>query len=359
MGNVRTEAGGVLPETRHEHVRRRNKIMLYTSLSLIVIISLGFLIRVPYKAVATGYITTAEYADVRASTSGRVAEILVSSGDTVKKGDPMVKLESDAEQAAVDEASKLVSKAEAELTLRKATATENKRAHADAIKLAELELKYANEQLALTKSLYEKGLASGRRLSEDTFAVEKCEEFLRVTKAKDLTLEDKQIAVLEQELESQREALTRAQAELKKRTISTPIDGTVTRYSFYVGEMLRTDIAEKKDGILKSIIHAAVHKDFRLKVPLSLKSKYKDIFEDSFLSGSYAKHTSIRPVLGDKKRNDEQPQCVPYPFRKVNVSIKKRIKVLISKFLLRLVFSFSCYYNVLSQARSSNKGTLP
>lgn len=242
MGNVRTEAGGVLPETRHEHVRRRNKIMLYTSLSLIVIISLGFLIRVPYKAVATGYITTAEYADVRASTSGRVAEILVSSGDTVKKGDPMVKLESDAEQAAVDEASKLVSKAEAELTLRKATATENKRAHADAIKLAELELKYANEQLALTKSLYEKGLASGRRLSEDTFAVEKCEEFLRITKAKDLTLEDKQIAVLEQELESQREALTRAQAELKKRTISAPIDGTVTRYSFYVGEMLRTDM---------------------------------------------------------------------------------------------------------------------
>lgn len=32
-------------------------------------------------------------------------------------------------------------------------------------------------------------------------------------------------------------------------------------------------------------------------------SKYKDIFEDSFLSGSYAKHTSIRPVLGDKKRD--------------------------------------------------------
>lgn len=242
MGDIRTEAGGEMPETRHEHVRRRNKIIFSTLAITIIIVTLGFVIKVPHKATAVGYITTAEYADVRASTAGRVAEILVSSGDTVKKGDPMVKLESDAEQAAVDEASKLVSKAEAELTLRKATATENKRAHADAIKRAELELKYANEQLALTKSLYEKGLASGRRLSEYTFAVEKCEEFLRVTKAKDLTLEDKQIAVLEQELESQREALTRAQAELKKRTISAPIDGTVTRYSFYVGEMLRTDM---------------------------------------------------------------------------------------------------------------------
>lgn len=242
MGNVRTEAGGVLPETRHDHVRRRNKIMLYTSLSLIVIISLGFIIKVPRKAIADGYITTAEYADVRASTNGRVAEILVSSGDSVKKGDPMVKLESDAEQAAVDEASKQVSKAEAELTLRTATAVENKRAHTEAIKLAELELKYATEQLAVTKSLYEKGLASGRRLSEDTFAVKKGEEQLRVLKEKDMTLEDKQIAVLQQELESQRQALTRAQAELKKRTINAPIDGTVTRYSFYVGEMLRTDM---------------------------------------------------------------------------------------------------------------------
>lgn len=242
MGNVRTEAGGALPETRHEHVRRRNKIMLYTSLTLIIIISLGFIIKVPYKAVATGYITTLEYADVRASTSGRVAEILVSSGDSVKKGDPMVRLESDTEQAAVDEASKQVSKAEAELTLRTATAIENKRSHAEAIKLAELELKYATEQLEVTKSLHEKGLASGRRLSEDTFAVKKGEELLRSLKEKDLSLEDKQIAVLQQELESQRNALSRAQAELKKRTIYAPIDGTVTRYSFYIGEMLRTDM---------------------------------------------------------------------------------------------------------------------
>lgn len=31
--------------------------------------------------------------------------------------------------------------------------------------------------------------------------------------------------------------------------------------------------------------------------------EYKKIHVDTFLSGSYAKHTSIRPVLGDKKRD--------------------------------------------------------
>ncbi len=35
---------------------------------------------------------------------------------------------------------------------------------------------------------------------------------------------------------------------------------------------------KKKDSILKSIIHAAVHKDLRLKVPMSLKNKYKGRF---------------------------------------------------------------------------------
>jgi multidrug efflux pump subunit AcrA (membrane-fusion protein) len=152
MGDIRTEAGGEMPETRHEHVRRRNKIIFSTLAITIIIVTLGFVIKVPHKATAVGYITTAEYADVRASTAGRVAEILISSGDTVKKGDAMVKLESDTEKAAVEEAEKLVNKAEAELALRKATATENKRAHTEAIKLAELELKYAKEQLEVTKS---------------------------------------------------------------------------------------------------------------------------------------------------------------------------------------------------------------
>lgn len=242
MGDIRTEAGGEMPETRHEHVRRRNKIIFSTLAITIIIVTLGFVIKVPHKATAVGYITTAEYADVRASTAGRVAEILISSGDTVKKGDVMVKLESDTEKAAVEEAEKLVNKAEAELALRKATATENKRAHTEAIKLAELELKYAKEQLEVTKSLHAKGLASGRRLSEDTFAVTKGEEQLRVLKEKDMTLEDKQIAVLEQELETKKQVLSRAVAELNKRTIYAPIDGTVTRYSFYIGEMLRTDM---------------------------------------------------------------------------------------------------------------------
>lgn len=40
-----------------------------------------------------------------------------------------------------------------------------------------------------------------------------------------------------------------------------------------------------------------------LRTYLRNQEDYKDIHIDTFLSGSYAKHTSIRPVSGDKKRD--------------------------------------------------------
>lgn len=40
-----------------------------------------------------------------------------------------------------------------------------------------------------------------------------------------------------------------------------------------------------------------------LRTYLQSHEKYKNIYLGSFLSGSYAKHTSIRPVIGDKKRD--------------------------------------------------------
>lgn len=40
-----------------------------------------------------------------------------------------------------------------------------------------------------------------------------------------------------------------------------------------------------------------------LRAYLESHSEYKDILVETFLSGSYAKHTSIRPVSGDKKRD--------------------------------------------------------
>jgi len=63
------------------------------------------------------------------------------------------------------------------------------------------------------------------------------------------------------------------------------------------------------DAFLADINPSKTTRDYISGVQTNLRdylkkhSEYKAIFVDSFLSGSYAKHTSIRPVLGDKKRD--------------------------------------------------------
>ena len=63
------------------------------------------------------------------------------------------------------------------------------------------------------------------------------------------------------------------------------------------------------DDFLKNIEPSATTVSYISSIQTNLRSylkdhaSYKKIYTDSFLSGSYAKHTSIRPVAGDKKRD--------------------------------------------------------
>lgn len=59
---------------------------------------------------------------------------------------------------------------------------------------------------------------------------------------------------------------------------------------------------------------------------------YKDIHEDTFLSGSYAKHTSIRPVTGDKKRDVDIVVVTNYSASKSSLEVLEELKnILIEK----------------------------
>ena len=63
------------------------------------------------------------------------------------------------------------------------------------------------------------------------------------------------------------------------------------------------------DGFLKNIDPSASTVSYISSIQTNMRSylknheNYKNIHIDTFLSGSYAKHTSIRPVTGDKKRD--------------------------------------------------------
>lgn len=270
MGDIRITKGVEPPAPKQE---RRRKLARNTAIGVAIVAAIvvaGFVIPVPHRAYATGYATTLEYAEVRSAASGRVMEILATSGDAVKKGDPLLRLEDESERTAVAEAESAVAEAEgalaeaegqiakgeAELALREAQRTENLRLHADAIKSAELDVAQSESRLELTKQLREKGLASGRKLEDDEYSLAKTQEQLRSLKEKDLTLEDRQIEVMRKDVQTRRDslarlsaavtraraALERAQVALANRTVLAPIDGRAVRYTFYVGEMIRPDI---------------------------------------------------------------------------------------------------------------------
>lgn len=242
MGDIRTTAGEEMPSTRSERSSRLLRNLAVALLIAAIVVATGFLIRVPKYAAASGYATTSVYAETRSATTGRISEILVFSGDDVKAGDPLVRLEDDAERAAVGEARSQVAEAESRLSLKSASVAETLRAHNERLRLAELELSYAEEQLKLTRLLHDKGLVSGRKLSDDEFGVTRSRETLRSLRETDLTIGQIEIDVLKQELATKREALERAEAALRDRTIRAPIAGRAFRYTFYVGELLRPDM---------------------------------------------------------------------------------------------------------------------
>lgn len=64
---------------------------------------------------------------------------------------------------------------------------------------------------------------------------------------------------------------------------------------------------------------------------LKKQEDYKDVHVDTFLSGSYAKHTSIRPVLGDKKRDVDIIVITSYKADKNSKDVLEELKDVLLK----------------------------
>ena len=241
MGDIRTTTGEKLPSTPKERRWKLWRFIVSTLIIIGAIGALGYLIQIPRYAPAQGYATTTDYAEVRPATTGTIAEILVSSGDTVKKGDVMVRLEDDAERAAVAEAAGQVSKSEAELAHGEALAADSVRQHENRVKASEMEIAYSKECLETTRALFAEGIVSARQLADDTHALARAEEQLRALKDIDLSVYSRLVEVLRRDVQTKRESLTRAETALALRKICAPMSGRVVRYTFYIGEIVRPD----------------------------------------------------------------------------------------------------------------------
>ncbi len=241
MGLFRSTRGEQIPLTSRTRRFKLLRVLFITVVITVAIIAAGYFIQLNRYAPASGYLTTDHYAEIRSPVSGQVVAIDATSGQHVLKGALLVRLDDTLQRADVAEREKALLKSQAELALREAELADKRRQIEHQIEAAELTREHAEARLKLTRQLAERGLAAARELNDDTYQLKSAETELRRLRAFDVTVDERQIDVLRRETEARLEALHRAEADLERMTIRAPIDGLLSRYSFYLGEVVRPE----------------------------------------------------------------------------------------------------------------------
>ncbi len=209
---------------------------------LVIVAAAGWLIRVPRVVWANGNVISEEYAEIRPAVAGAVKTIHAHSGDHVRRGDLLVQLDNAEALATMEEARRQMHKAEAELARREAEVAEQKRRRAEDMAVVDLRLQNALSRLARTRELLARGLVAGSALEDEQLKVDLIQAELESLRQQDMSVYDKELAVVREELAARREAVTRAEAAAQARAIHAPIDGQVLRYEFVTGELVRPDM---------------------------------------------------------------------------------------------------------------------
>lgn len=310
MGVLRVTRGEKLPLSQKAAAKRRNIILFLIIFFLLAIGIAGHVIKIDRYTIASGYVTTENYAEVRPPVTGIVSKIMVKSGEKVTQGQVLVQLNSEEEEALLAETKARVSKLQTEVERRKAEMAidlerrgvdllEQQRAHKDNIAIAELQLQNARTRLKLTSELVAKGLKAANNLEDDKLKEQLAEVTLQSLQNKDFAVYeellkrdrskyDQEIAALANELRALEDAVRRVEARLQTRMIRAPIDGIVVRYEFVIGELLTpTSVIYEIFGGEKQVLKLRVSERHAMKVGVGQKyrarlSSYKGLIRQYF-----------------------------------------------------------------------------
>lgn len=241
MGEYRATTGEPRLTSAQERRRRRIRQLTSVTVILVVLAAAGWGIRVERSFLATGYVTTEVYAEVRPATVGSVAEILIKTGSIVTQGQVLVRLDTAEDQAAVDESERMVLQKESELARRQAEIGEEKRRHQEQIAMARLRVQNTAAKLARAHELLARGLIAGSAMEDYTLAGQLADAELDSLLKKDQTVYEKELAARSEELAARRQSLARAVARLNLKFVRAPVAGQVLRFEFVVGELVRPE----------------------------------------------------------------------------------------------------------------------
>ncbi len=242
MGEYRTTSGEKPPQTPREQRAWRRRVLWALAVVILVLLAALQSVRITRYVPASGYVTSLEYAEVRAPMAGQVTRIAAASGDRVEAGALLVQLDDAAERASLAVGQRETLQSEAQLALREANLAETRRQHACQVDAARQAAEHARQRLELTRQLAAQGLASGRDLSDQTFQVQAAEAEHRRLSETDFAWHARELEVLKQELAARQEAVTRIETAVAMRAVRSPLAGLLLRHTFYTGEVVRPDV---------------------------------------------------------------------------------------------------------------------
>ena len=166
---------------------------------------------------ASGKIQPKKLVNIAAETSGRVVDLAVDEGDTVKTGQFLLQIDPRSLRTRVDNTSASLQAAESSLEQMR-----------QSIETTKLQLDQAQKNLTRQRDLWTKGITTRE-------ALERAENEVRTTES-GLREREKQVAAQEARLGQERASVENARYDLSKVRIESPIDGIVTRRNIQEGE---------------------------------------------------------------------------------------------------------------------------
>jgi multidrug resistance efflux pump len=166
--------------------------------------------------------------------SGRVDEVYVGSWDTVKAGQPIFKLDSSKQEAALESARRRIAEVDAELNQARVDLVVSD----GQIEEAQSAYRQAVDELDVKSQLLKKDVASRREVEKLQLVVEGRQGGLSAAQAKKQSIETQIALVFPAQRASAEAAQEEAQVELNKATVYAGVDGTVEQFTLRKGDIV-------------------------------------------------------------------------------------------------------------------------
>jgi multidrug resistance efflux pump len=169
-------------------------------------------------------------------TNGRVAEILVKNSDVVKQGQPLVRLDSSKQRAAVEVAARRIKEIEAQMVMAQADIANTE----GQVQQAQGALQQAVDELRTKEELFRRNqdIVARREIEKLQVAVDGRKGQVSSAEAAREAAQTKLSILLPAEKASAEASLNQAQVDLDKTTIYAGIAGQVEQFALQVGDIV-------------------------------------------------------------------------------------------------------------------------